>query len=74
MFFFAQFCYDSKGERRGTMTEAKQRAKKVRQSGIVRMKESGAVSVNWEKAIRSSLLKDEVSGMRRIYNKRRSRA
>ncbi len=48
---------------------AQQRVQRVRSSGLVSVKKSGMVSVDWNKAVRSPMLKEEIKGMVRIRDK-----
>jgi len=54
------------------MTDAAQkRSQHVKSLGLVGMKKSGRVVVDWDKAVRSSYLKKEVAGMAKIRDKKK---
>lgn len=50
---------------------AKDRAEQVRSSGLVNVKKSGAVSVDWNKALRSDIFKKDAEKMSQINKSER---
>lgn len=48
------------------------RRKYLRETGITYIKKSGAACINWKKAVKSHLLKEQIEAMRRIANRRSS--